>query len=64
MEWLQDPNQSNVDNLNNVRYEASTHFRNKKKKSLKAKIDELQANSKINNIRDLYRDINEIKMGY
>jgi len=31
MQWLQDPNQSNVDNLNNVRREASIHFRNKKK---------------------------------
>jgi hypothetical protein len=55
---------SNVDNLHNVRCEASTHFRNKKKKSLKAKIDELEAKSKIKNIRDLYRGINEIKMGY
>jgi hypothetical protein len=64
MECLQDPNQSNVDNLNNVRCEASRHFRNKKKKPLKAKIDELEANSKSKNIRDLYRGINEIKMGY
>jgi hypothetical protein len=30
MQWLQDPNQSNVDNLNNERLEASTRFRNKK----------------------------------
>jgi len=30
MQWVQDSNQSNVDNLNNVRPEASTHFRNKK----------------------------------
>ena len=30
MQWLQDQNQSNVDNLNNVRCEASRHFRNKK----------------------------------
>jgi hypothetical protein len=60
----QDPNQSNVDNLNNVRYEVSRHFRNKKKKSLTAKIDELEANSKIKNIRHLYRGINEIKTGY
>ena len=37
MEWLQDPNQSNVDNLNNVRHEASRHFRNKKKEYLIAK---------------------------
>ena len=42
MEWLQDPNQSNVDILNNVRCEASRYFRNKKKKPLKAKIGELE----------------------
>ena len=29
MQWLQDPNQSNVDNLNNVRHEASRHFKTK-----------------------------------
>jgi len=31
MQWLQYPNQSNVDNINNVRCEASRHFRNKRK---------------------------------
>ena len=30
LQWVQDPSQSNVDNLNNVRCEASRHFRNKK----------------------------------
>jgi hypothetical protein len=39
MQWLQNPNLSNVDNLNNVRREASRHFRNKKKEYLKAKIN-------------------------
>jgi len=39
MQWLQDPNQSNVDNPNNVRRDANSHFRNKKKEYLKAKID-------------------------
>ena len=29
MQWLQDPNESNVDQLNNVRREASRHFRKK-----------------------------------
>jgi len=29
MQWIQDPSQSNVDNLNNVRREVSRHFRNK-----------------------------------
>ena len=36
----------------------------KKKEYLQAKIDELETNSKINNIRDLYRGINYIKKGY
>jgi hypothetical protein len=30
LQWLQDPNEINGDNLNNVRCEASRHFRNKK----------------------------------
>jgi len=29
MQWVQDPCQSNVDNLNNVRCEASRHFKKK-----------------------------------
>jgi len=52
MQWLQDPNHSSVDNLNNIRYQNSRHFRNKKKEYLKAKIDELETNSKIKNLRD------------
>jgi hypothetical protein len=52
-----------VDNLNNVRREASKHFRNKEKEYLKAKIDGLEINSKTKNIRDIYRGINDIKMG-
>ena len=64
MQWVQDPSQSNVDNLNNVRHEASRHFRNKKKAYLKAKTAELEINSKIKNIRDLYRGINDFKKGY
>ena len=55
MQWIQDPSQSNVDNLNNVRREVSRHFRNKQKAYLRAKIEELETNSKIQNIRDLYR---------
>jgi hypothetical protein len=41
MQRLQDPNQSNVHNLNNVRNETSGHFRNKQKDYLKAKTDEI-----------------------
>ena len=31
---------------------------------MRAKIEELETNSKINNIRDLYRGINDMKKGY
>ena len=37
MQWVQDPSQRNVDNLNTVRSEVGRHFRNKKKAYLKAK---------------------------
>jgi len=52
MQWIHDPSQSNVDNLNNVRRDASRHFRNKKKAYLNAKIEELETNSTIKNIKD------------
>ena len=42
MQWVQDPNQRNVDNLNNVKREGSRYFRNKEKEYLKTKIDELK----------------------
>jgi hypothetical protein len=64
LQWLQYPHQINGDNLNNVRHEASRHFRNKKKKYLKDKINELSTNSKNKNIRDLYRGINGFKRRY
>ena len=64
LQWVQDLSQRNVDNLNNVRREASRHFRNKKKAYLKAKIEDLETNSKIKNIRDLYRGISDFKKGY
>jgi len=47
IQWVQDPSQSNVENLNEVRREVSRHFRNKKKAYLRAKIEELETNSKI-----------------
>ena len=64
MQWIQDSSQSNADILNNVRLKVSRHFRNKKKAYLGAKIKELETNSKIRNIRDLYRDIGDFKKGY
>jgi hypothetical protein len=54
----------NENNLSSVRWEASEHFRNKKREYLKDKINKLESNSKDKNIRDLYSDINEFKKGY
>jgi len=45
MQWVQDPSQSSVDNLNSVRSDASRHFGNKKKAYLKTKVEELETNS-------------------
>ena len=64
LQWVQAPNHSSIVNLNNVRCEVSIHFRKKKKKYPKTKIEELETNSKIKNIWDLYRGINDFKKGY
>jgi hypothetical protein len=50
MQRVEDPNQSNVYNLNNIRFEPSRDFREKKKDYLKAKIEELHTNNKIKNV--------------
>jgi hypothetical protein len=59
LQCLQNPSEINGDNLNNVRHEASRHFRNKEMEYLKDKINELAMNNK--NIRVLYRGINEFE---
>jgi hypothetical protein len=64
VQWLQDQSEINGGNVNNVRCEANRYFRNKKREYLKDKINELEMNSKNNNIRDLYKGINEFKRGY
>jgi hypothetical protein len=61
LQWLQDP--SEINEFVNIRCEASRQFRNKKRKYLKDKINELTTNSKNKNIRDFYRGINEFKRG-
>jgi hypothetical protein len=45
LQWLQDPSEINGDNPNNIRREASRHFRNKKREYLKDKIIEFAMNS-------------------
>jgi hypothetical protein len=64
LQWLQDSREINGDNQNNVRREASRHFRNKKRQYMKDRINELATNSNNKNIRNLYRGINEFKRGY
>jgi hypothetical protein len=54
LQWLQDPSEINGDYVSNVRREASSHFKNKKKEYLKDKINKLATNSE-NKIRDLCR---------
>jgi hypothetical protein len=46
VQWVQDSNQSNTDNLNNVSRNVRRHLR-EKKKNLKVKINELENNNKI-----------------
>jgi hypothetical protein len=52
MQWLQDPNQSNIDNLNSVRREASRHYGKENKEYRKAKVNKLKMNSKKKNTRE------------
>jgi hypothetical protein len=52
LQWFQDPSEING-NLNNVRHEASRHFRKKKREYVKHKINELATNSKNRNVIDL-----------
>ena len=58
VQWLQDPNKSNVNNLNTVRGEDGKHV-GEKREYLKAKIKEPERNNKNKNIRDLYKSIND-----
>ena len=46
MHWVQDPSQSHVDSLNNVRHEASRNFREKTKTYLKDKIEEFETKAR------------------
>jgi len=59
MHLSQDPDHNNVNILNNVRHSASRHYMKKKREYLIAKICELETDSMINSIRDLYRGISD-----
>jgi hypothetical protein len=64
LQWLQHPSETDGDNLNHVRREASRCFRNKEREYLKDKINEIAMNSKNKNIRDLYRGTYDFKRGH
>jgi hypothetical protein len=64
LQRLQDASEINGDNLNNVRLEASRHFRTKKRQYMKDKVNELATNSRNKNIRELYRGINKFRRDY
>jgi hypothetical protein len=64
LQWLQDPSEVIENNLSNVRREASRHFRNKKNKYLKDKINDIELNIKNKNIKEFYRGITEFKKCY
>jgi hypothetical protein len=61
LQCLQDPSEVNADNLSNVRWEISSHFRNKKGEYFKEEMNVLGSDSGNKNIKDLYRSINEFK---
>jgi hypothetical protein len=46
LQWLQNPNQINGDNLQNLRRETSRTFRKKEREYLKGKINKLETNRK------------------
>jgi hypothetical protein len=58
VQLVQGPSQINGDYFNNVRREASRHFRNKKREYLKDEINEPAIQRKNKYIRDLYGGIN------
>jgi hypothetical protein len=61
LQWLQDPSEINGNKLNNIRREASRHFRNKRREYLKDNINELAMNSN-NNIKDVYRRVTNLEV--
>jgi hypothetical protein len=57
--WLQDPDQSNVDDQDNESVDVR-----KRREHLKVEINEVEMNSKNKNTRDLCWGINEFKKSY
>jgi hypothetical protein len=64
MQWLQNSSEKNGDNLNNVRCDDIIYSRNKRREYMNGRMNELATNSKMKNIRDIYRGINGFKRDY
>ena len=62
--WLQSPNNQTAEDFSNVRRDTGGSFRKKKRNYMKAKVNKLEENSKNKNIQEMYKGVNEIKMGY
>jgi hypothetical protein len=59
---LQDPRETNGENVNNNRHETKRHFRSKKREYLKEKINDFATNSE--NKNDRYKEIDEFTWSY
>jgi hypothetical protein len=65
LQYLQNPSQINVDNLNNIRDEVGIYFNGKDKKEYpKDKINDLATYNNNRNVKDLNGEINKSKKGY
>jgi len=62
--WLRNPNYQTAEEFSNVRRDTCRMFRKKKRNYMKAKVNKLEENSKNKNIQEMYKGVNEIKMGY
>jgi hypothetical protein len=61
-QWLQNPREISGNKLNNIRCEASRHFRHKRREYLKDKINETAMYSNNNNIKDVYRKVTNLEV--
>ena len=59
--WLQNPNDLPTEYFTNIRRHTYRAFRKKKKDYKKVEVNMLAENSKNKNIREMYKEINELK---
>jgi len=61
MQWLQDPSQGNVANVNNVRRKLAGISGTKRRNACKRKLRSLKLKVRLKNVRDLHRNINDFR---